>query len=253
VDLEIRNSCCPPQSVYGISRAADRVSPRLGLLSCGLPASRSQSPCPCAVLVWRSPLRGWATLRSTDTGLPRFYPVRIPSTGFSSAPECYPSIPAHDHHLTACFLRSALSRFVPLQRNPTAKSHHPRGFRPPGHVASLRFWPASTPCSLDNLPDMFQTGALVGFPLQSLTWQRSHRLSTICLPSCDWLYPASPAIRVAPNPTCTGQTRFHASGPRFRGFVPLPVGIASDGFPRFGMRPGSPGFPPPWGLPRPLP
>jgi len=61
----------------------------------------------------------------------------------------------------------------PFQREPP-----PPGFACPGHVAPSHFLRASTRCSRADLPGISQPGALSGFPLQSLTEQRSPGLST---------------------------------------------------------------------------
>jgi len=65
--------------------------------------------------------------------------------------------------------RTALSRgFSPHRRNPAVQSHHPRGFQPPGHVASSRFLPASTPCSLQTAsPVCFNRARPRGSPFRA--------------------------------------------------------------------------------------
>jgi len=73
----------------------------------------------------------------------------------------------------------SLEVFRPLSATHPSRATHSREFQLPGHVASSRFRCASTPFSLDKLPDLFQPGALTGFVLQSLTWPESHSLSTM--------------------------------------------------------------------------
>lgn len=67
----------------------------------------------------------------------------------------------------------------PPQRYPTMWIHHSGPSTVPGHVASSHLPRASTPSSPHGLPGVFQPGALSGFALQSLTWQKSSRLSAV--------------------------------------------------------------------------
>jgi len=56
----------------------------------------------------------------------------------------------------------------------------------PRHVASFRLPCGSTPCSRAGLPDVFQSGAPMGFgSLQSLTSRKSPPPSGSDIPSCD--------------------------------------------------------------------
>jgi hypothetical protein len=105
--------------------------------------------------------------------------------GFRPAPEYYPE------PLLRPWTQTAFSRF----HSPTAPSLHreqpPPGLPPPGHVTSSPFRWAPTFSSLDDLPDMSQSGALTGFTLQSLPCQGPSRPldpdSPLAIgPPCDW-------------------------------------------------------------------
>jgi len=62
----------------------------------------------------------------------------------------------------------------------------PAGHPIPRHVASFRLPCGSTPCSRAGLPDVFQSGAPMGFgSLQSLTSRKSPPPSGSDIPSCD--------------------------------------------------------------------
>jgi len=65
-----------------------------------------------------------------------------------------------------------------------------------------------------------------------------------------------------PSRQCPGSTMvrlqhprrgFIPRRPRFRGFILQPVGTSATGFLWCDRRPGSPGIPPPWGFPHPVP
>lgn len=91
-----------------------------------------------------------------------------PPSGFCPASEFDPAMPAP----RGC---TALPRFLAPPAQPFRGKPPLPELPPPGHVASLPFLPASTPCSRLDLPGVSQPGALVGFALQSLT--RSGSLS----------------------------------------------------------------------------
>jgi hypothetical protein len=174
-----------------------------------------------------------------------------PSAGLDPAPESDPGIRAPEHAGAV-----ALPRFV----SPTAQPDRPEpplpGLPGPGHVASSRFLPASTPCSRNDLPDVFQPGALTGFTLQSLTLPGSHRLSA-----------AHPLARLAARKRRGAASRssgtiagardrrvvpLGASRPRLRGLdPPAGWGAASRISPVHG--PWLSWVSPPWGLPLPGP
>jgi len=60
--------------------------------------------------------------------------------------------------------------------------------------------------------------------------------------------PGSSVVRLAGR-----RRRISRRRPRFRGLILRPVGTSATGFPRRNRRPGSPGIPPPWGFPHPVP
>jgi len=84
--------------------------------------------------------------------------------------------------------RTPLSRgSLPHRRNPAAQSHRPRAFHLPGHVASSRFLPASTPCSLHRPPRCISTGRALGVLPSELHLTGVASASRRRFPSCDWL------------------------------------------------------------------
>jgi len=96
---------------------------------------------------------------------------------------------------------------VPIDATQPCRATAPGGFHSPGHVASSRFQPASTPCSLQcGLPGLFHPGASSGFSLQGLTRRGSRRLST-----------AHPLLRLACSRRVAGPRR----PPPLQGLAPL--------------------------------
>lgn len=128
----------------------------------------SKNPCrPIAALVRRShlavrPPRGFRTAGANTFG------IRESFLGLCPRCRVLPGRPRH-HHL----MPAALSRFRSPSAQPNRDEPPLPKLPPPGHVASIPFLPASTPCSRRDLPGLFRPGALVGFSLQSLTRQGS--------------------------------------------------------------------------------
>jgi hypothetical protein len=152
----VSNRRRPPQSVPASSGVSPAVSLRGDLLSCGWPASRSipRTLAPYrfgAAAAWFVHLAAHqARGRTTDAS------VVPPPSGFFPASEFDPAMPAP----CGC---TALPRFHAPTAPPLRSEPPLPELPPPGHVASLPFLPASTPCSRRDLPGIFQPGALPGF------------------------------------------------------------------------------------------
>jgi hypothetical protein len=182
-----------PRASEGISRAGGRASLLAALLSCSRSVSRSTTSGRLRLAGSAPPPHGFTTVafRQPASRLAvRHVRSSSPSYGQGRSHKpgpCFRVLPGHPRART--MPHTPLSRgFFPHRHNPAIQSHPSRGFHPPGHVASSRFLPASTPCSLNGLPGVSQPGAPSGFSLQSLTWQRSRRLSA-----------AHPLLRLAPR------------------------------------------------------
>jgi hypothetical protein len=151
----------------------------------------------------------------------------------------------------------ALPRLFTPTALPTRRDPPFPGFTFPGHVAPLHLPRASTLYSLGELPGVLSTRRARGAKaLQSLTRQKSPRSLNRGIPSCDWqpgrvqqtrrlLFWHLPEIDRPPGsafgPTREGWPvsvlrcvpRFRrmrhccTQRLRFRGFIPLPVGVAA--------------------------
>jgi hypothetical protein len=146
----------PPQSVPASTGTSPAASLRGDRLSCGWTASRSipQALAPYrfgAAATWFVHLAA----REARGGSPDESSAPPPS-GFFPASEYIPAIPAP----RGC---TALPRFHAPPAPPFRGEPPLPELPPPGHVASLPFLPASTPCSHRDLPGVFQPGALPGF------------------------------------------------------------------------------------------
>jgi len=213
-----------------MTRADARASLRGDLLSCGWRASRSDSPRPSAVSVWRlhpvvRPPRGFRSRCSRPcyrtVGLPQaFAPLQ--------------SVPRAPPRRGPKSRRPALSRFSSPPARINRKEPPFPGLPRPGHVAPSPLPWASTPCSPSGLPGLFQPGALLGFRPSELPSSKIVRAFRPDCPSCDSRIPASdrrPAEAVRRDvrlPVPVGPGR-----PRYRGFLPSTPRVAAAGFPRW--------------------
>jgi len=211
-------------------------------------------------------------------------PVRLgrdPSPSFQPASESHPGSRAPVHR---CVRSREVSR--PLSATQPYEPPLPR-LPPSGHVASPHFLRASTPCSRNGLPDISQPGTLSGFGPSELDLARiASPLGATSPPAIGRTVflrgPAMPNLVRSPRSRCPpsplglsfpgrlpwlsledqhGQFRiddpparpsrrsaFAVSWPRFRGFLPLPVGAsASESLRR--AAPWLSWVSPPWGLP----
>jgi hypothetical protein len=154
--------------VNRIYRPGGPASPRAARLSCGW-------------LVSRSIPRHLASYRFNASALPfrRLRGLRCrsdePVTRVVRLPQAFAPLQSSSRKSSRRDRSpfAALSRgFSPLQRDPTAGSHHFPGLPRPGPVAPSRFPSASTPCSTCGLPGVFQPGTLMGFHPSTLDLTR---------------------------------------------------------------------------------
>jgi len=205
-----------PRASRGISRAGPSASLPVDppvLRSAWLPKHHLRTPAPYWFDASASRLNDPVS-RLDSSGAPPRSHESASSTALGPASQFDPGLPSPS-------LGISLSRGLCPKRNPARRSHRSRTFHLPGHVASLRFLPASTPFSPPWPPRCLSTGRSFGFFPSELDLTGVASTSRWRIPSCDWpLIRQSAAHGLQRQATCEQMTMLERPEASLQGFVP---------------------------------